>query len=109
MLEKARLSIIEVIKSPLGFFVLALLIVEAFIGLVLIKSDLTEPHKFFGMNAGIFLFVILVIVVTLLVWHKPKHLIYTEEGHMHSEDLQHLPQDSYQLVKMENLRDDKHE
>ena len=96
--KSIRVSIIEAIRSPLGFFVLALLIVEGFIALVLIKSDLNELHKFIGMLIGVILFLLLVIVVGFLVWFKPKNLTYSEAGHQHSEDINH----HYDLVKMKN-------
>lgn len=39
-----RVGIIHTISTPLGFYVLSLLIVEATIGLVLTGSKLTEDH-----------------------------------------------------------------
>jgi hypothetical protein len=40
--------IIRAISTPLGFYVLSLLIVEATIGLVLTTSTLSEGHKWVG-------------------------------------------------------------
>ena len=66
--------IIEVIDKPL---VLALLIVEAFLSTVLIFSDLNPGARERGMWAIVLLFVFVVGIVSLLVWHKPTHLTFT--------------------------------
>jgi branched-subunit amino acid transport protein AzlD len=73
-------QIIETIDKPLGFFVLALLIVESFLCIVLVKSDLSAVDKFYGMLLGVFLFILVVIGVWILVWFKPKHLVYNQNG-----------------------------
>ena len=72
--------IIEAIDKPLGFYVLALLIVEGFLGLVLILSELESQAKERGMWAGVGLFVLVIFLVTICVWKKPTHLIFTERG-----------------------------
>ncbi len=61
----SRTGILETINHPLGFFVLGLLIIETFLGTVLIGSDLEPMHKYYGMWAGICLFIILIIAVFL--------------------------------------------
>lgn len=38
-------KIIEAVTAPLGFFVLALLIVEGFLATVLVGADLENTHK----------------------------------------------------------------
>ena len=82
MPDNMRIGIIEAINHPLGFFVLALLIVEAFLGIVLIYSDLSTEHKYIGMWMGLILFIMLIILVFILVWVKPKNLIFGEKGHL---------------------------
>ncbi len=72
--------IIEAIDKPLGFFVLALLIVEGFLVLVLTLSGLDAQAKERGMWAGVGLFIFVVVIVTVCVWHKPTHLTFTERG-----------------------------
>ena len=72
--------IIEAIDKPLGFYVLALLIVEGFLALVLTVADLEPTVRGHGMWAGVALFILVVGVVTLCVWHKPTHLTFTELG-----------------------------
>ena len=72
--------IIEAIDKPLGFYVLALLIVEGFLALVLTLSELDQAARERGMWAGVGLFVFVVSLVTLCVWRKPTHLTFTERG-----------------------------
>lgn len=72
--------IIEAVDRPLGFYVLALLIVEGFLTLVLTLSGLDKAAQERGMWAGVGLFVFVVSLVTLCVWRKPTHLTFTERG-----------------------------
>lgn len=72
--------IIEAIDKPLGFYVLALFIVEGFLSLILIFSDLSPNAQEAGMWAVVGLFMFVVFVVSMCVWFKPKHLIFTELG-----------------------------
>lgn len=74
--------IIECIDKPLGFFVLALLIVESFLGTVLIFSNFTEDHRFYGMLIGVIMFIFVIVMVVILVWNKPHNLTYDKEAHL---------------------------
>ncbi|MEK7677075.1 MAG: hypothetical protein AAB676_14695 [Verrucomicrobiota bacterium] len=76
-----RVGIIRAISTPLGFYVLSLLIVEATIGLVLTASKLSEDHVWWGffVVAGLFLLVFLVVTV-LVIWF-PKNLFFGKEEH----------------------------
>lgn len=78
--SSGRQGIIESINTPLGFFVLALLIVESFLALVLYTSGLTEEHKFYGLLAGVALFLIVFGAVIIIVWCKPWSLVYDKEA-----------------------------
>jgi heme A synthase len=70
-----RSSIINVITTPLGFFALALLILEGFLGIVLIgPSGLTNDIKAIGLYIASGAFFGLIFLVTLLVWFKPLNL-----------------------------------
>ncbi len=69
--------IVEAADKPLGFYILALLIVESFLTIIITVADLDPSVKAYGMWAGIGLFVMIVATVTLCVWHKPTHLTYT--------------------------------
>jgi heme A synthase len=86
-----RKNIINVITFPLGFFALALLIVEGFLGIILIFSNEQDlKFHFWGMIIGAILFVIVVIIVGIIVWDRPGHL--TLEGK------------DYRDIEMEKMR-----
>jgi len=74
-----RFGIIYAISTPLGFYVLSLLIVEATIGLVLTASKLTEEHVWWGFFVVIGLFLLVFFVVTGLVIWCPKNLLFGKE------------------------------
>ena len=71
-----RESIINVITTPLGFFALALLIVEGFLGIVVIGSGerLVSEAKLTGMWMAIGAFGLIVVIVALMVWLIPENL-----------------------------------
>lgn len=74
--------IIEAITAPLGFFVLALLIVEAFLATVLVGAELTAGDKTTGMWLGVGLFILVTVAVFVLVWFKPQNLTFDKEAHL---------------------------
>jgi uncharacterized membrane protein (DUF485 family) len=76
-----RVGIIRAISTPLGFYVLSLLIVEATIGLVLTASKLGEEHIWWGFVVAVGLFLLVFIVVSILVIWFPKNLLYGKEEH----------------------------
>ena len=76
------LRIIESITAPLGFFVLALLIVEGFLGTVLVWADLEKTGEVAGMYLGVGMFVLVVLLVFILVWFKPDNLTFDKEAHL---------------------------
>ena len=84
-LENGRSNLIKVITSPLGFFALSLLIVEGFLTIVLIFSDLQSEDKFWGMIIGAGLFVMVVAGVWWLVRFHPKNLTFGEKAHLEEE------------------------
>lgn len=85
MQNESRSNIIQAINTPLGFFALSLLIVEGFLAISLIftKEPKKDDFNFWGMIIGAGLFFIVVLLVWILVWKKPKHL--TLEGKHYSE------------------------
>jgi uncharacterized membrane protein (DUF485 family) len=80
--QNSRRTLIEAITAPLGFFVLALLIVEAFLATVLIGTSLANSDKVSGMYLGVGLFCFLTFLVTVLVWFKPDNLTFDKEAHL---------------------------
>ena len=76
-----RSETIRAVSTPLGFYVLSLLIVEATIGLVLTASKLSENHVWWGFFVAIGLFLLVFIAVTVLVIWFPKNLLFGKEEH----------------------------
>lgn len=76
----SKSDLVSVITSPLGFFALSLLIVEGFLTIVLIFSNLAANYKFLGMLIGASLFILVVGGVWYLVLKKPTNLTFGEKS-----------------------------
>jgi hypothetical protein len=70
-----RQELLGTITTPLIFFALALLIVEASLAVVLVSGRLAESHIFFLVLVMAFLFLVVVLIVTFLTYKVPKHLM----------------------------------
>ena len=55
------------ITTPLGFYVLALLIVEATLSLVLAASKLTEEHVWEGFKLMIYVFIVIYVFIGVVL------------------------------------------
>lgn len=81
-----KAGVIKSIDSPLGFFVLALFIVEGFSTFTTftIFSKLSGENLFwYVLIAGPGLFIFLIIVVSIFVWYKPDSLTYDRYAHQY--------------------------
>ncbi len=101
--EKDKHKLIEAITAPLGFFVLALLIVEAFLATVLVGTTLENTDKVNGMYLGVGLFIFLTIVVAILVWFKPDNLTFDKEAHLRNRGKPPFGTDSLTVIDRESL------
>ena len=81
----SRSQILDHIKTPLGFYVLTLLILEATLAIVLTWSNLAEEHIWSGFLLMIAVFVAVVGLVTLFVWLKPESLLFEKEQYLPPE------------------------
>lgn len=72
---------IATIVTPLGFFVLSLLIVESFLAVVLLGQANCSNSDFL-LWSGIGLFIFVVLIVSLLVLMKPEALVFDQSGHL---------------------------
>ena len=77
------------IHSPLGFFVLALSIVESFLLGAGAWFDLSAGWKIVALGSGVVLFLVVFGTVVLLVMKFPKNLVFSEESHL-QYDLMHI-------------------
>lgn len=78
----ARSRVVRAAHSPLGFFVLALLIVEAFLWGCGIWFGLSEYWKISAIAVGVVLFLIVFGTVVWLVIAYPQNLVFSEESHV---------------------------
>jgi len=78
---KGWADVIGVIKTPLGFYVLALLIVESTLAIVLSFSKLSEEHVWEGFKLMIWVLGTVLVIVTLLTIFNPRNLLYGKEEH----------------------------
>ena len=85
MTSDQRTGIIRSVTAPLGFFVLALLIAEAFLGTVLIGAKIDASLQLICVWAGILMFVGVVLLVFILVWFKPMNLVFDKDSALEAE------------------------
>jgi len=76
------LGIIKGISTPLGFYVLALLIIEATLSLVLVEAPFEPARRYSGFLWMIAIFFAVVLIVTALAVWRPKHLLFSKEDHV---------------------------
>ena len=81
--ERSRL--VGTIRSPLGFFALALLIVEGLLLGAGIFFELSPLMRIVALGVGVSLFLIVFITVCWLVVKHPTHLVFSEDAHIQSE------------------------
>lgn len=102
-MEIKRNQVLEAITAPLGFFVLALLIVEAFLATILIGATLEKVDKTTGMYLGVGLFVFVTLIVSLLVWFKPDNLTFDKEAHLRNKGKPPFGSDSHTVTNHDAL------
>ncbi len=75
-------EIIKAVSAPLGFYVLALLIVEGFLSMAVFGADVDCYLRIIGMCLGAGLFSLVSVLVFRLVWHKPTNLVFDKAAHI---------------------------
>src|SRR5579862_5817558 len=78
-----RSKAVQAVHSPLGFFVLALLIVETFLLGAGRWFGLSEQWRVAALGVGVTLFLIVFATVVWLVVAHPENLVFSEESHVH--------------------------
>lgn len=81
-LISSRSRIVRAAHSPLGFFVLALLIVETFLLGSGTWFGLSEAWKITAICIGVLLFLVVFGTVVWLVVAYPQNLVFGEESHV---------------------------
>jgi type III secretory pathway component EscU len=90
----SRSEVLRGVRSPLGFFVLALLIVEAFLILAGTLFDLPLNIRVASIAVGVLLFVLVVGCVYRLVVKHPRNLVFSEASHVAYQAMQRFYGDS---------------
>lgn len=75
-------DIIKAVKNPLGFFVLALLVVETFLAVAFIAGGFSGTIKLVLIGIGVALFMFVVTPVLVLVWKKPQNLTFDQSAYL---------------------------
>ena len=79
--DSSRTGILRQVNAPLGFYVLALLVIEASLALVLSVADLETGQRWYGFLIMVAIFVIVLVLVSILVIWYPKNLVFGKEEH----------------------------
>ena len=104
--KDSRNGVIQAITTPLGFYVLALLIVEATLGIVLVCSRLDPDKVWYGFLCIIGIFIGVIVVVTLFAWRNPRHLLYGKEEHSNPALDASALRDAIEEIIVENIKPD---
>jgi len=87
----------------LGFYVLALLIVEATLSVIIVGSNIEPKEKFWGVILVVAMFVLVVGIVTVLVWFKAENLTFDREAHLSRAKLFGSEAHQLKAAELENL------
>ena len=109
-----RLKTLAQIQTPLGFYVLALLIVESTLAIVLTAAGFEQVYKWYGFLFMIAVFAAVVLIVTILTFVNPRNLLYGKEEHLAPQIEPWALRDQiediiHQRVKAESLKPAKEE
>ena len=78
---------VQAAHSPLGFCVLALLIVESFLFGAGTLFDLSASWRIAAIGVGVLLFLVVFFTVVRLVVRYPQNLVFSEESHVLLEEM----------------------
>lgn len=73
---QSRSEVLAQVKNPLIFFALALLVIEAVLGIVIVNSDMIPAHQFYAFLIMATLFAIVVVLVAVITIWRPSHLYH---------------------------------
>lgn len=83
-------DVIKAVTMPLGFYVLSLLIVETFLGVVYVKGNNNIYIQAISLAIGTLLFLVIVGIVTFLVIKHPENLTFKASDHINSKASDHI-------------------
>ncbi len=65
----------------LGWYIIALLIVDTFLMLAILRGNLSPQAKSGCLLAGVLMFILVVVAVTVLLWFRPSHVTLGTNAH----------------------------
>ena len=80
--QRTSAKLIDAVTAPLGFFVLALLIVESFLAAALLGGVVAVENQLTVIFLGVSLFIVVTVIVAFLVWKKPENLTFDKQAHL---------------------------
>lgn len=95
----SRSRVVNAAHSPLGFFILALLIVETFLLGAGIWFGLPDIWKITAIGIGILLFLVVFWTVVWLVVAHPQNLVFGEESHVQFAAMRMFGNESARLTR----------
>ena len=104
--QASRDRLIHLVRTPLAFFVLALLITESVLGSFLGLAGFSEEHKWTGFIILIGVFVVVVATVTIFTAINPRNLLYGKEEHSHPQIASEALQDQIEELIFKNVNDE---
>jgi tetratricopeptide (TPR) repeat protein len=78
----SRARLIELIKTPLSFFVLFVLVAEAFFVYSVQFADISETLKALCVASFIAMIFFVLLFVAFMVWSNPDNLLYDKAAHL---------------------------
>lgn len=78
----ARVEFIRAVNTPLSYYVLSLLIVEATLALVITKAELDSALRWMLCISMILFMAVNLTLVAVLNFKNPKNLLYGKEEHI---------------------------
>lgn len=99
-----RSKLVTAAHSPLGFCVLALLIVEAFLWGAGVWFGLSEIYKIAALGVGVLLFLVVFVTVVWLVVKYPKNLVFGEESHVQVEAMHYASKNKPPILAVEEVK-----
>lgn len=100
--KRSYIGVINTVKTPLGFFVLVVLIVEAFLGIIVQFGGLADPTSLIWGMLGIV--TLLILVVAFLAYKRPEVLMgVTDQKNEEQDDIQKLSLIFGELIDIKKL------
>ncbi|MDR8394537.1 hypothetical protein NC796_25555 [Aliifodinibius sp. S!AR15-10] len=74
MAQKYWSGIIDAVQTPLGFFSLIVLVIEAILGSLIGLNAVSESNQTFLLIAMVSIIILLIVIVSTIAWKKPEAL-----------------------------------